>query len=186
MPLFTAQLSGSAAQFLAQIPSAAMNVLADISRAVTYGLGDVVFDLVELVRATGEFLLASLGETEHLATGVEIVRHQPFGLEPREPRIDRPGGRRVRAEEAVLEEADQLVSVAGLLVQQVQQIETEPAVREDPGVMSRPPTCSTTGRGRRLRSCVRPERSATPSRTAPRPPPPCRAGRSTSSGLVAA
>src|SRR5205814_10436675 len=78
-------------------------------------------------------------------------------------RIDGAGRRRVKAIEAILQQADELVAVTGTLIQQLEQIEPQVAVTEDAAHRAAP-----TGRSRAtFPETVRTVRSASPRPTAP-------------------
>src|SRR4051812_32918990 len=74
---------------------------------------------------------AGVGEPVDLAPLVLPVLDEPLRFQPREPRVDGPGRRRVEPEETVLERADHVVPVTGTVLEQPQQVEPELAVAED-------------------------------------------------------
>ncbi len=99
---------------------------------------DLQLQLVQLALPGGEFGAPGVGESVDLATALGAVGDQPLLLQLGEPRVDGAGRGRVQALEALLQQADDLVAVARGLVEQLEQVEPEPAVAEDGGHV-RPP-----------------------------------------------
>src|ERR687887_782058 len=129
--LLAAHLPGGMLQLLLEVADGAAHLVADLAGQVADGAADVGLQLGQLVLPAAQLLAARLGDPVDLAAALLAAGDQALGLQPLQPRVDGARGGRVQAHEAVLEQADDLVAVPGLLVEQLEHVQAEPAVAED-------------------------------------------------------
>ena len=122
---------GRPGELLAQAAHRVADVLTDLTRDVADGVSEFLLELGQVIETGPDLLAALLGDPVHLPAVFLVVRDQAVLLEPGQPRVDGARRRRVHAEEPVLQQADDLIAVPGSLVQELQQVEPEPAMAED-------------------------------------------------------
>src|SRR5262249_43823575 len=134
---------GHPGQLVAQRADRVADVLADLAGDVADRGGQLHLQVGQLVHAGLELLTALVGDREHLLALDHLVRAEALLLEPGQTRVDRAGRGGVDAEEAVLQQADHLVAVPRALLEQLEQVQPEPAVTEN-GTHSLSPLSSAT------------------------------------------
>src|SRR5690606_989979 len=138
-----AHVLGHPRQLLAQSLDRVADVLLDLAGDVAHRGRDLLLQLLQLVEAGVQLGAALVGDGEDLLAADHLVGDQPLGLQAGQPRVDGARGGRVDAEEAVLQQPDHFVPVPRALLQQLEQIQPEPAVAED-GAHSFSPLSSVT------------------------------------------
>ena len=124
-------VAGGLGQLLAQRPDGLPDVLLHPAGELLRGGGELLLQLGQLVHAAFQLLAALVGQRVHLLALDDLVDDEAVGLQPGQPRVDRAGGGRVDPEEPVLQQPDHLVAVPRALLQQLQQVQPQPAVAEN-------------------------------------------------------
>src|SRR6185437_12324764 len=152
-PPVAAEVPGRPGDLLAQAANGVPHILGDLARDVPHRLRQFLFQLGQVVEPGLDLLAALVGDPVDLAPVDLVVGDQAVLLEPGQPRVDGAGGGRVDTHEAILEQADDLVAVPRRLIEQLQQVQPEPAVPED-GAHCASPVPSGPGAGSKGRPVI--------------------------------
>jgi hypothetical protein len=125
-----AALGRRPAEFFAQAADGVPDVAADLQRDPASGRGQLILKLAQLIDPAPQLLSALLGDPVDLLAFHLVAGDQSLFLQPGQPGVDRPGRRRIDAEEPVLQQPDHLVAVPWRLVEQLEQIQPQSAVAE--------------------------------------------------------
>src|SRR5215211_789285 len=129
--LLAAHLPGRLLQLGLEVSDAAPHLVADLAGQAVDRPRDLGLQLVQLLAPAGQLLAAGVGDPVDLAPALLALGDQALGLQALEPGVDGPRGGGVQAHEAVLQQPDHLIAVAWALVQQLEQVQSQPPVAED-------------------------------------------------------
>src|SRR5208283_773869 len=131
-------------QLLAEAAYRLPDVFLDLPDDIAHRVGQFLLELGQLVLAVPQFLAARLGDPVDLPPVQFVVWYPAFLFQPGQPRVDRPGRRGVHAHELIPQHPDHLIAVPGLLVEEPEQVEPEPAVAENRTHRASPFVCASS------------------------------------------
>src|SRR5665647_3479214 len=126
-----AGLLGRRSELLAEVSGAAVDPLAHLLGELSHRVVEVLLEVGEVELPCGDFTSAGIGDRVGPLAAVLGALDQTLFLQLGQPWIHGPGAGGVEPIEAFLERLDDLVAMAGALVQQCEQIEAHLAMGED-------------------------------------------------------
>src|SRR5579859_8115418 len=129
-PALAVHVPGGAGYFLAQAADGLPDVFLHLAGDVPHGFGDLFLELGQVVHPFADLGAALLGQPVDLLAFYLVVGDQALFFQAGQPGVDGAGGGSVHTHETVLQQPDDLIAMLGGIVQQLEQVEPQPAVTE--------------------------------------------------------